>query len=40
MSASDTAARGQTVAAPELSQRWDTDEAIRLLDVRTSAEYG
>ena len=39
MSAMDTAARGQTVATPELRQCRDTDEPIRLLDVRTSAEY-
>ena len=40
MSATDTAARGQTVTAPELRQRRDTDEPIQLLDVRTCAEYG
>ena len=39
MSAMDTAARRQTVTAPERRQWQETDEPIRLLDVRPSAEY-
>jgi len=39
MSAMGTVARGQTVTIPELRQWRETDEPIRLLDVRTSAKY-